>query len=128
MAETEFSPRLRAFVREFVTSPEQLDVLVLLRENRSKEWTAEEVGKALSIVREVASMRLFLFSRGGLLGFRGGSETVYWFEPKPDLADLADELGEAWTSRRAAMLELVTGKPAEPVQSFADAFKLKKGD
>jgi hypothetical protein len=53
---------------------------------------------------------------------------VYRYHPSsPRLRDEVNALAAAYRQNRVAVINLIYNQPPDPVRSFADAFKLRKG-
>ena len=117
------SEPLQRFVHERLPSLEQIEIVLLLRGDRARSWSAPEVSQSLGTPPESTAMRLFLLASNGVVSFEGGR-----YRAASNAADepLLEELVEAYARNRAALSALVGGQPADPLRSFADAFKLKK--
>lgn len=117
------SEPLQRFVRERLPSLEQIEIVLLLRGDRTRTWSAPEVSQSLATPPESTAMRLFLLASNGVVSFEGGR---YRAASNAEDEPLLDELVEAYAQNRGALNALVGGQPADPLRSFADAFKLKK--
>jgi len=72
-------------------------------------------------------MRLFLLASGGLISFEAAGIPRYrYVAGDAETHALLGELGEVYAADRNAIASLIGGPPADPLRSFADAFKLKK--
>ena len=121
-----FSEPLQRFVRERLPSLEQIEIVLLLRRDRERAWSAPEVSAALATPPESTAMRLFLLASNGVVTFEGSGIPRYRYSSDPAHEPLLDELSTVYDERRDAVVALVGGQPADPLRSFADAFKLKK--
>lgn len=116
------SEPLQHLIMERLPSVEQVEIVLLLRGDRTRTWSAPEVATQLGTPPESTAMRLFLLASNGMVAFEGGR---YRFSASESAEPLLDELATAYTERRAALVALVGGQPADPLRNFADAFKLK---
>jgi hypothetical protein len=121
-----FPDQVRIFIEENIHSVEQLEVLLLLRQDRQKQWTAESVSQALYTPVAAAAMRLAdLVSRH--LAKTDDSQQNYIYQPSStELGNLIDELANVYRDRRVAVISLIYSKPNDHVKAFADAFKFRK--
>jgi hypothetical protein len=72
-------------------------------------------------------MRLFLLASNGVIVFDGSSGLPKYRYAATNNEETMDELQRTYDERRDALVALVGGgAPADPLRSFADAFKLKK--
>lgn len=133
MVEPQISEELKAFVLDHVDSVEQLEVLLLLREKRESCWTAAEVSRELRSSAESVANRLKGLLAKKLLIQIGEltlvDERVYQYQPQSEKLDfLVGRLAEMYRTRRFTVMNVIFSKPAESIRTFADAFKIKKGE
>jgi hypothetical protein len=122
-----FSPSLRRFVRDRITSVGLLEVLLLLRASPERQWSDEEVGRALSTYTEVAALRLAELVAGGLVQRCGEDDGRFCYAPqRPGDRELVDELTAAFAKRRVAVIEMIFGAPRAAARNFSDAFRLRE--
>ena len=122
------SNELRDFLKGRISSADQVEIVVLLRGNPERAWTAPEVASELRMAPESTAMRLFLLASNGLILFEASGVPRYRYVATDPATDrLMQELVVAYGQNRAGMLDAM-GVPVEsdPIRSFADAFKLKK--
>ena len=63
----------------------------------------------------------------GLLEGDNASPPRFRFAPRnPATAALVQQLATDYADRRVSVIELIYAKPPDPIQSFADAFRLRK--
>jgi hypothetical protein len=124
---TAISPPLRLFLEQRLSSFDQLEVVLLLRREPGRAWTAPEVSKALGTAPEPAAMRLFLLASAGLITFEPSGVPKYRYTPgDSETESLLDELTSVYERDRSAISTIVGAPPPDPLRSFADAFKWKK--
>ena len=120
------SEGLVSFVQQRLTSLDQIEIVLLLREDPSRSWTAPEVAAAVGTPQESAAMRLFLLASTGLIVFEPDAIPRYRYAGSdPETHAFVSELAELYATNRDAVAALV-GAPPDPLRSFSDAFKLKK--
>jgi DNA-binding IclR family transcriptional regulator len=123
--------KTRILLRDFITSFEMLEVLLLLRATAAQSWTVRAVSDHTHIAedliaRALASLEAHRFIEAGESGGKGS------FRYRPgteDLAAAADELAADFAERRAAVLSTLSTNAIERLRSgainaFADAFVL----
>lgn len=126
MAST-LSENLERFIRERLPSTEQLDIVLLLRAERDRSWTAPEVSHHLGTPPESTAMRLFLLASNGVVAFDGsGGIPRYRHTSNAESDALIAELATAFEATPTAVYDIVGPPVRDPLRSFADAFKLKK--
>ncbi len=115
----------RDLIARHIHSVAQLETLLLMRSRAGEETTAEDVGRDQKIGLDMAEgMLADLVQRGFLM--RSGEKFVY--EPTADVAAQIDVLAEAYKGYRVSVINLIFSRPDESVQSFADAFRVRKDE
>lgn len=113
------------FLLEHIDSLEQLEVMLLLREQR-RPWNAAEVARELRIQKESAQNRLSNLANRGIVNEAGGDR--FQFAPRtPELEKDIGDLAAAYREWRVTIVNLIATKHLERIKSFADAFKFKGG-
>jgi hypothetical protein len=119
------SEELLGFIRQHVSSIEQLEVLLLLRRDPAQTWEADGVAAELRIQPRSAAARLDSLTKAGLA--RHLSPAYVFDASNPELTKLVDALAEAYQTHRVTVIQTIFAKPADNVRVFADAFLLSKG-
>ena len=120
------SEPLKSFIQQRMASIEQIEIVLLLRGDRARSWSASEVAAELRMPPESAAMRLFLLASSGMLLFEASGVPRYRYAGGDAETDaMIGELAEIHADNKNAIAMLV-GAPVDPLQSFADAFKFKK--
>lgn len=120
------SPEVREFVFEHIDAVEHLDVLLLLHESRSKEWTAESINRELRTNQESINRRLAALESSGLLNRSDQNPPSYQYSPKtPELDNIVQQLAETCRVRKHRILELIFS-PIKRARSISRAFEFKK--
>ena len=119
---------LERFIRERLPSAEQVEIVLLLRRDPAKAWSAPEVSADLGTPPESTAMRLFLLASNGIVVFdgSGGLPRYRYAASDPAVAAMIDEMAIVYEENRDALFTIVGGQTRDPLRSFADAFKLKK--
>jgi hypothetical protein len=121
------SPELKRFIRQYIQSVEQLEILLLLRSQSSRPWTAKKVFDVIRSSERSAAMRLADFARDGFLLADPEDPDAYRYQPKTvELDRLVEATAAVYQSRRVLVIETIFTPDADPAQSFADAFRFKK--
>lgn len=110
MAEPDFSPALRRFVRRCIDSVGTVDVLLLLHAEPERDWTVEEVSERLRSSTFSATRQLEELARKGL--FRSPEPGRYRYGPKNrQLGGHVDELADAYARRRHPLIAFIYSEP-----------------
>jgi hypothetical protein len=119
-------PEVRQFLAQHIETAEQLEILLLLHRGGEREWTALDVSQAVYTVPASATMRLEGLVSRGFVSSTGGADPCYRYEPRSEqLRAQVEALAEAYRVDRVGVIKLLFDKPPDPLQSFADAFKLR---
>lgn len=124
MARREFTPEFRTFINKNINSIEQIEVLLILLANPERIWTIDEISTSLRSSRNSIRSRLESLTARKLAAAAGGG---YRYAASGRLHTMVETLAEEYGERRFSVIELVFSK-GDPLQSFADAFRLKEDD
>jgi hypothetical protein len=117
-------PRVQRFLQTHIESIEKLEVLLLLRQQPARAWTAAGVAQELRIMEASAQGRLEDLSGRGLLAYEGTDRFRY--EPHSSDAQAVNELAATYALRRVSVVSFIFAQPADRLKSFANAFRLKR--
>ena len=119
--------KIRIFVHACIDSVEQLEVLALLHDQPTKEWSAESLSQELRSTPSSVEKRLRdLVSRRVL---EAPSTETFRYQPvSPEVRQVVADLVAYYRLRPFRVMDLLFTKPVDAMQSFADAFRFKKED
>lgn len=112
-------------VARHIKSVDKLELLLLLRDQPERGWTPDAASGALRSEPRLAAQRLEELVRGGFAQ-RSGEEFRY--APESDGLDRdVGELADCYARRRHTIISLIYSAPSDAIQSFSDAFRLRRG-
>jgi hypothetical protein len=119
---------VQQFVRNYITSLDQLEILLLVSALPGRDWTAQAVYRVVLSTPESVQTRLEGFVKSGLLTRSDAEPPAYRYAPGSDtIARQVSELAAAFQLGRHRIVELIyPPRGRDPVQDFSDAFKLKR--
>ena len=112
------------FLRNFVKTTWALDLLLLMRQTQGRAWTLDELITHLRSARSIIDDALKVFVNLKLV-----AEEVpgaYRYMSSSDLEPIVNELVRLYTERPLAIIREIVSAPNDKIQSFVDAFRLKK--
>lgn len=124
--EARIPDEVRAFVAQHIDSVEQLEVLLALRENAHRAFSPEEIAGELRIDPRSAAQRLKDLQAAGLVVAEG--DACRYAPRTAELARRTDALAEMYRTHRVAIISLIFSRPTERIRSFADAFRIRRGE
>lgn len=120
-----FSAAFKRFIHRYVTSVEQIEVMLVLHANPQRAWSVAEISAIVRTNENSIAARLENLKRSG---FCTGDRTLgYRYDAPPGLDTMVSELQREYGLRRFSVIEMVFSHP-ESAQSFADAFRLRDED
>lgn len=120
--------RVRRFIAEQIDSAESLEILLFLKRNPERSFTAEVLSPQVYTVPAAALLRLEGLVSRGLVASDRASNPAYRYAPShPALAGQVDELAAAYEADRVAVIKTIFQKGSSAAQSLADAFRLRGG-
>ena len=126
MTSREVSNSVRRLIVESIDTVSELEAILLLREHRDIEWTADEAARRLYVSLAVSGHILNVLSKRGFLAESGKR---YRYSPAtPALEAATEELAGCYSRDLIAVTQLIHAKPTPSVLQFADAFRVRKDD
>jgi predicted DNA-binding transcriptional regulator len=118
---------VRGFIREYVGSVTELEVLLLLLADRTRGWTAADVARELRISVEFSRNHLAKLSADGILREVAATPGAYQYGVStPQLSETVTRLAQLYARNRATIIDLIYSTPNDRIRTFADAFKIRK--
>lgn len=115
---------LLEFTQSSVRSVWALELLLLLRRDRERGWTADELIRELRGSATLVGDNLEVFQTSGLVA--RDAEGRYRYAPASSVLDqVCERLERAYREKPVAVMKAIVSAPNDKLQTFADAFKLK---
>lgn len=115
---------LQTFVRATIRTVWSLELLILVRADRSRSWTEAELVHDLRASKTSVDQALTAFETAGLIVREQGGEISY--SPVTPLLDqMCERLATVYRERPMAVVDAIMAAPDERLRTFADAFRLK---
>lgn len=122
-----FSEALVGFIQNCLPAIEAVEVLLFLHARPQRAWRADDVVREIHpavIPKPVVVKYLELFQSRSLLAW---DEAGYHYRPaSADLGALVDALALAYKERPVSLVRLIYFLKGNKIQSFSDAFRIKK--
>jgi hypothetical protein len=120
----------RRFLSQAIESVRQLEVLLQLREDPGRAWTADEVSRTQRSSPAWAAQQLEDLRAKRLVDTAEGAtgEPAYRYHPADGkLAGTVDTVADLFARRKTTVVALIFGDPSgDPVRSLADAFRIRR--
>jgi hypothetical protein len=116
---------VRRFLDEHIESLEQLEILRLLSEDPTREWTAAQLGAEIQADPSVAAAHLAALAGRGLLASSSPAVSRYGAST-PELGERLARALAVYRERPVTMIKLVYARASERLRAFSDAFRLRK--
>ncbi|MES2572111.1 MAG: hypothetical protein V4710_18900 [Verrucomicrobiota bacterium] len=127
MPDQEVTSELKQFIRTFIQSVEQLEILLLLHSQRAREWNAREVFQIIQSNEQSIARRLGQFVEWGFLAASHAQPATYRYAAQSEeMNRRVEEVARLYRIRPVLLVEIIFKPDLDPAQSFADAFRFKK--
>lgn len=123
MAPREFSAGFITFINRYITSVEQIEVLLHLHADAQRSWTPTEMASLLRSNENSVVSRLEALRRDGFAD--GDPKNGYRYAASGNAREMIAMLAAEYATRRFRVIELVFSR-ASAARSFADAFRLRE--
>jgi hypothetical protein len=122
-----FTPELEQFIAQHIESLAQLETLLLMRQDPERQWDCAELSRLLYITPDMCGGLVSDLVQRGFVGRVAGAEGRYQYQPaNPDFDRLLGDLSAIYHDRRVAVITQIYSRPQKKVQTFADAFRLRR--
>ena len=122
--ESDLPSHVRAFIGRHVASLEELEVLLLLFEQRERDWSAAEINEQLRSQESSIAKWLEALVASGLVVANGERHRFATLDAAE--GEQVRALAEAYRTRRTKVIEFIFSKSNENLLSFIRAFDLRK--
>ena len=127
MAEALIPEEVRRLIAERIPTAEMLEIVLLLAGAPDRGWTADEVSRQVFTVPAAAIGSLEGLVARGLAVSDASANPSYRYAPATEeLRRQVAALAGAYRASRVAVIQLVFARPADPLRSFADAFRMRR--
>jgi hypothetical protein len=124
---TDFPAEIEQFIGQNIESLAQLELLLLLRQDSGRSWSCFDLARQMYITPDVCSGIIAdLERRGFVLRDAADSGLIRYRSGGAEVDALIDQLAALYHQRRVAVITLIYSKPMKKVQTFADAFRLRR--
>lgn len=114
-------PDVLSFIREHIRSVWALELLLKLKADPARCWSADELVETLRASHALVDQNLAALTRAGLV-VPDDARCFRYRPAAPALAALCDELEQEYRVRPVTVIRWISA-PAERLKSLADAFK-----
>ena len=119
-----------AFLADHIDSVLELEVLLLLRAEAGRAWTAADLASQLKIDAAFAAAQLDKFYDRKLLTGEARTDqpgAAYRYAPaSAELDATVASVAAAYASHRVSIIGLIFSKPTSNLKTFADAFRIRR--
>jgi hypothetical protein len=120
------SAELFQFVKGSIRSVWALELLLLMRAQRERRWTPEQLVTELRASHPLVTQVLTTFHQAGLV--REVEPGVFEYAPaSPALESCCEELERAYRERPVTVINAIVASSADDLKTFADAFRFRGG-
>jgi hypothetical protein len=124
----DFPAELRQFIAQHVESLAQLEALLLLRQDAQQHWEPAGLSQRLYLTPDTCQAILLDLQRRGFVARAPDGASYHYQPPSADADRALAELAMLYQQRRVAVITEIYSKPVTKVQTFADAFRLRRED
>jgi hypothetical protein len=119
---------VRAFIAEHIQSVAQLELILLLHSNPHQPWSAADAAREFGLSPEMTLGLLRGLCQQGFASASDETDPQFRFAPKStEIQRLVDQVATLYQQRRVTLVQLIYSRPVDKLQSFADAFRFRKG-
>jgi hypothetical protein len=125
--ESKIPTTVREFVMRYITSVEELEILLLLYTERHRDWSVTEVNTRIRSQESSVANWLAVLASLKLISPTSGNADRYQFAPESEsLLEQTGAVAAVYNDFRVRIIELIYSRPSEQLLNFANAFNLRK--
>jgi hypothetical protein len=121
------SVNARRFLAAHIHSVVQLDLLLLLHRDRALAWTASDAARELRAPEPWIAGQLADLCAAGVAAAGPEDPPAFRFAARDALGEVVLELADLHARRRTTLVRLIHAA-RDDVQSFSDAFRLRRDE
>jgi hypothetical protein len=123
---TDLAPELRDLISGCFDSAESIEIVLLLRRSPDTFWSPVATAQQLGIREEVARTKMMQLASARLIVPAEHSHAFRYAPADEEMRKRIDELADAYSERRIAVINTIYSANLEKLRTFSDAFRLKK--
>jgi hypothetical protein len=128
VAEAGIPRDIRDFLGQYISSIEQLEILLFLYRHPGRVCDVAAIAQHLGLTEPVAAKGLDELKRSGLIQAVGEPSQYQAVLDKDAQMQLVQRLGQVYSERRVTIINLIFSRHLDRIRAFADSFKLTKRD
>lgn len=122
---SEIPEGLRDFMKKYISSVSLLEVLLMLKRDPERSWSAQDISTEMRTNKSYASSQLAELIALKLV-VPADREEAFRFDPLSPHSVVITELEELYINRRPTIINFIYAPPIDSIRDFANAFKIKK--
>jgi DNA-binding HxlR family transcriptional regulator len=126
VSEAGISQDVQQFITEHIRSVVVLEILLLMHAGPTRKWTVAELSRELRISPQWTAREFTDLARRGLIRRCEENTVCYTYGATGTIDQTISALANAYAHRRVSVISMIFAKPNDAIQSFADAFRLRK--
>ena len=123
MSAPDVSQAVQSLINHHMPSIDHVAVLLALQSKPDEAHGSSELARQTRLERDVVERVLRELTASHLIGRNGDR---FQYAPAPGMRGTVDELAEMYRTKPVTLVRAVYERPARAVQSFAEAFRLRK--
>ena len=121
---------VRDLLTRHLATMEHVEVLLALAGDEARSWTPGEIAAVTHTPVPSVTARLEELTASGFVspGPSGDSNTYRYAPATAEMRSAVHSLGEMYRTKPVTLIKAIYERPASAVQSFADAFRIRKAE
>ena len=123
----DFPAELEQFIAQHIESLAELETLLLMQREPERRWECAEMSRLLYITPDMCSGLVADLERRGFVRRVPDTDDSFHYQPADaDFDRLLSKLSAIYQERRVTVITQIYSRPVKKVQTFADAFRIRK--
>lgn len=122
---SDFPENVREFMRNYINSVAILELLILIKNQPHREWTATEVSAEMRTNPSYASLQLNQLVDAKVLEHTDRKGFYRYRQDSPH-HEVILQLEELYHLKKSSIINQIYSQPLDSLRDFANAFKIKR--
>lgn len=122
---SDFPENVREFMKNYINSVAILDLLIMIKNQPHRDWTATEVSAEMRTNPSYATLQLNQLVDAKVLD-KSEPKGSYRYKNDSPHHDSIAQLEELYHLKKSSIINQIYSQPLDSLRDFANAFKIKK--
>lgn len=121
---SDFPDNVREFMKNYINSVAILDLLIMIKNQPAREWTANDVSAEMRTNPSYAMLQLNQLVDAKVI--EKSEKGFFRYKVDSPHHEVIEQLEEFYNLKKSSIINQIYSQPLDSLRDFANAFKIKK--